>query len=375
MKVLYLIATGNLGGIERHVQTLAITLSGDVEALICVLRKEGPATEAMRKAGLNVVTLDGRSGHDLKILPKFHKIVKEFKPDIVHEHETSILISLYLKFFTKVPLLSSIHLPSACFGRFGNRLIYTIGKRPNYYLPVSKATWDDFKEIYPKAKGEVLYNPLSVSELPEKKRNYLRDELGVSEETPIVGMVGRMVYQKNWEIFLQVSCKLLSQRPELHMVAVGDGAGRLKYQREWSRISSDKADIKDRLHWLGNREDAKELIGSMDLFLMVSHHKELPTTLLEAFAMKTPVAGFLPRGGTKEVLALSDNMSAWLIDEQNVDKVVENVEAVLRDKKLADKMVCTGREILVNHFDAEKICREQLLPIYNQLTAKNKSAS
>lgn len=366
MKILFLILSGKMGGLERHVQCLAQSLPKSVETLICVVGPDGSASLAMREAGLNVVTLGCMSGHDVRLFPRFHRVMKTFKPDVVHSHSISLFASCYLKWFSNVPLIQSLHTPAE-HRTWKDRVISMVAKTPDYFLPVSAETWKGYQKIFPKAKGEELFNPLRLEELPEKDGDCLRRELGLERCNPIVGAVGRMSHPKNWFAFLDVSLRLLFNDPKLHMVAVGDGPQEAELHTKWEQMTKSNLPVRARLHWLGNRQDAKRLIGGMDVFLFLSHHEELPTVLLEAFGMRTPVVGFLPRGGTKEVLALSEKESAWLIEEQDANAAADNVLAILKDSAHAEAMVCAGHEIVTKHFDAGKICCGQLMNVYRRI--------
>ncbi len=366
MKVLFLITSGTMGGLERHVQCLAQSLPKDVESLICVTGQDGSASEAMRDAGLNVIVLGCLSGHDVRLLPRFHKVMKDFKPDVVHAHSTALLASFYLKWFSCVPLIQSLHTP-AVHQTIKDWIFNLIAKTPNYYLPVSAETWKGYQRIYPKAKGEVLFNPLLLRALPVKDHQYIRRELSLADDAPILGAVGRLSPQKNWLGFLEVAYRLLVQNERMHAVAVGDGPQKDEMHAHWVALTRGKTNVEVRLHWLGNRQDAKQIIGGMDVFLFMSHHEELPTVLLEAFGMQTPVVGQLPVGGAKEVLALSDRQSAWLMEEPNIDAIVSNVQTVLANPEQAKQMTDAGREILEKNFDAKKICEEQLMNVYRNI--------
>ncbi len=355
-----------MGGLERHVQCLAQALPKDVASLICVTGQDGAASEAMREAGLRVVVLGGRSGHDPRLFWRFRKVMRDFRPDVVHAHSLALFASVYLKWCSRVPLIMSLHTPAE--HRTMKDGVYRLfAKRPAYYLPVSAETWRGYQKVFPEAKGEVLFNPLLRASIPPKDAGYVRRELGLPDDVPVVGAIGRFSPPKNWFGFLDVAQRLLSRNARMHMVAVGDGPQWADVRAKWDEMTQGQCELAQRLHWLGNRQDAKPLMGGMDVFLFLSHHEELPTVLLEAFAMKTPVVGNLPRGGTKEVLALNDKESAWLLAAFDAEQIARNVETLLCDKARAQSMVDTGRAILEAHFDAETICHTQLMDVYQRV--------
>ena len=95
MRVLYLINAGIMGGRERHVMTLVKSLPKEIVYCVCAT-SPGEATDAMLEQGQNVCVLGGRNGHDLRIVPRFIQLMREFRPDIVHAHSMPFLASVVL---------------------------------------------------------------------------------------------------------------------------------------------------------------------------------------------------------------------------------------------------------------------------------------
>ena len=109
----------------------------------------------------------------------------------------------------------------------------------------------------------------------------------------------------------------------------------------------------------------------MDLFVMTSKHEQLPTTVLECFALGTPICGFIPVGGTSDILGFSQGpIRSAFIAERNCDKLADIVMDLLAHSEKRQALVEDGRQILENHFDAEKNCRGRLMEIYEKCTAR-----
>ena len=386
MKVLYLINAGIMGGRERHVMTLVRSLPKEIEYCICAV-SAGEATEAMQAAGLNVRVLGGCNGHDLHVFPRFIRLLREFKPDVVHAHSVALLPYVAMRFFPKIALVQSVHGPSVSGVEWAARrksiawkmkssLSWILERKPDYYLPVSQATWDEFKIVHPDAKGEVFFNALNLDALPAARRSRgdrptvcggqgsVRPTEDVSQQTSatrrrVVGMVGRMADQKDWPSFAKIAGILKERKPELEIWGVGAS-------EEWARenVGEDARHVK----WFGSRQDARELIAQMDVFVMTSKHEQLPTTMLEAFAMHVPVAGFLPEGGTSEVLALAQGCEAALMNkERDCAKAADAVIRILSDDALYADMVREGDRIVHEYFDMKKLCATQLLDVYRKI--------
>ena len=375
MKVLYLINAGIMGGRERHVMTLVRSLPNEIEYCICAV-SAGEATEAMQAAGLNVRVLGGRNGHDLRVFTRFIRLLREFKPDVVHAHSGALIPYMVMRFFPRIALVQSVHGPSVSGAEWAARrksiawkmksiLSWILERRPDYYLPVSQATWDEFKIVHPDAKGEVFFNALNLDALPEVRRarrarpTDYDDQRAVDGGRKIVGMVGRMADQKDWPSFAKIAGILKERKTELEIWGVGAS-------EEWARenVGEDARYVK----WFGSRQDARELIAQMDVFVMTSKHEQLPTTMLEAFAMHVPVAGFLPEGGTSEVLALAQGCEAALMNkERDCAKVADAVIRILADDALYAAMVREGDRIVHEYFDMKNLCATQLADVYKRI--------
>lgn len=369
MRVLYFINAGIMGGRERHVYTLVKSLPKDIEYLICAV-SSGESTKEMQVKGCNVRVLGCRNGHDVRLLWRFYKVIKGFKPDLIHAHSEAIIPFWVLRFFKSIPIVYSIHGPSTdaaeCgvrgrpfWGCLKSKIEKLLKRKPDYFLPVSKATWEEFLTLTPKVKGEVFFNALDFSILPnsEKKVNV----------APVVGMVARLADQKGWSSFLEIAAELVKRIPNVKIWAIGDGPLKANLQEYWRRLSIEEKIPVASLIWFGSRQDARELISKMDVFLFTSKREQLPTTLLEAFALGTPVVGFLPIGGTKEILGLSSKKIALLNESRNVGQAVRDVLLVLEDKILRQELVDEGQRIVRNYFDMRTLCSTQLRSVYKRL--------
>jgi glycosyltransferase involved in cell wall biosynthesis len=153
-------------------------------------------------------------------------------------------------------------------------------------------------------------------------------------------MVGRNADQKDWPAFHRVERLVREEQPEVAFVNAGEE----------------------------EPCDGREAIRRMDLFVMTSKHEELPTTMLECFLLGTPICGFLPEGGTSDILDFSDGaLRAVFLAERDCDKLADLVRCLLNDPGRRQALVEDGWRILTNHFSAEKLVSGQLMNVYRGL--------
>jgi glycosyltransferase involved in cell wall biosynthesis len=364
---LYVLGHGGLGGIEQHVETLLGAQDRRlVDPALCVVMEAGPVSQRIAASGIPVHVIGARSGHDRRIFSALRAILRHVRPDVIHAHELQAFVVGALWGSPEIPLIASIHCalfagsPHLWWNWIAGR---TLERRVNYYLPVSEATWTAARRycgIAP-TRGQVFRNVIDLQGLPAKNKARLCEELGIPLSAPLVGMVGRMVEQKDWPAFVAVCREIRMMEPAAYFLAIGDGPLRATVQR-----AAEGAGFRSHVRWLGFRGDARQLIGGLDLFLLTSLHEEMPTTLLEAFALRTPVAGFLPRGGTREILALGEGRVAALLEARDAAAVAQEAVRLLRNQELALQQAARARTLVERHFDARAQCGH-LLEIYDRV--------
>ncbi|MCP4400987.1 MAG: glycosyltransferase family 4 protein, partial [bacterium] len=149
----------------------------------------------------------------------------------------------------------------------------------------------------------------------------LRQELQVEPDLPLVGIVARLVPVKGFSYFLKAA-KLVSEiYPNCLFTIVGDGELRDALEQE-----AEELGIRDRLRFLGFRQDLAEIYADLDFVVLSSLNEGLPVALIEAMSAGKPVvatkvggvgdlvqherSGFLVR--PKDSAALSEAMIRML---------------------------------------------------------------
>ena len=293
-------------------------------------------------------------GHDIRKLFQLRRVIKRFKPDVVHVQKFCLVNFFYLKFFTRIPRIVSLHMPYGGLRGFKGRVLKWL-MSPCYFLPVSSATWCDFLSVYPGSSGEVFFNPIRVSgAAPQEEWS----EAWKDGEMPVVGMVGRNADQKDWPSFCTCMKMVRERTSPVECWGVG-------VEAEDAKSFGDAAECVD---WKGRQPNGREWIGRMDVFVMTSKHEQLPTTVLECFLMRTVICGWIPVGGMSDILALSNGaLREVFVEERDCEKLAGVVTRVLNDADLRRRLIEDGWQIVTRHFAAEKIVPEQLVPIYRKV--------
>jgi len=115
------------------------------------------------------------------------------------------------------------------------------------------------------------------------------------EAGPIV-TIGRLVPQKNHDLFLRAAAALSREVPAARFTIVGDGPLRAMLERQASQLG-----IADRVAFAGERNDVDAIVRAASLFWLTSMWEGMPNVVLEAMASGVPVVA-TNVGGTRELV-------------------------------------------------------------------------
>jgi glycosyltransferase involved in cell wall biosynthesis len=147
---------------------------------------------------------------------------------------------------------------------------------------------------------EVVYETVDPAEFRPALAGRFRDRVGIPDDAPLVGAVGRLDTWKGFEVLLDAFEFAKARRPDAHLaVAGGPVTGK-------EQLATDLATHAARLpgvHWLGPRDDTAELFADVDLFVLPSTEPEpYGIVVVEALASGTPVV-VTDAGGAREIVA------------------------------------------------------------------------
>lgn len=143
-------------------------------------------------------------------------------------------------------------------------------------------------------------------------RKRIRKRLGISEDTVVVGNVGRLHPQKNQELIVRVVACLNAQGANCACLIVGKG----ELEESLLKLSS-KLGISDKMFLTGAVNDSAPLYSAMDLFLFPSLYEGLGIALLEAEANGLPclLSDAIPSGALvstrMRVCGLGSDVETW----------------------------------------------------------------
>ncbi len=125
-------------------------------------------------------------------------------------------------------------------------------------------------------KNGIEFEKFSFS---KETRNEIREELDISDETFVLGHVGRFAKQKNHHFLIEIFSDFVKINKDSLLLLAGDGPLRSELERKVKKLQIEK-----QVKFIGIRNDINNVLQAFDVFVFPSYHEGLPVTLIEAQA-------------------------------------------------------------------------------------------
>jgi glycosyltransferase involved in cell wall biosynthesis len=371
MRVLHLIKATQIGGAERHLLTLLPALRAlgvDVQLLV-LTESAKPMPDFLEQAQVQGVfterlVLKGRLG--LASLAALRARLQQLAPDLLHTHliHADTLGALAAG---KTPIISTRHNDDAFRQR---RLIQALTRWQWGRARAGIAISEHLRQFCIKVEGappdkiHTIHYGLDHRSLSPDALHARRAELRRLAKLPdsalVLGMVCRLIEQKGVSYALQAFQQVSAEFPQAHLVILGDGALKDELVRESRGLG-----LAERVHFLGWRSDAADLMAGFDLFLMPSLWEGFGLVLLEAMSVRLPIIASAV-SAIPEVV--QDQHNGLLVPPRDVPALADALRALLSDRSLRLHMGLLGEDRLETYFSVAPMA-QATLKLYSRVLA------
>lgn len=306
MKILYVITGLGNGGAERVVCDLANEMfkkGHDVKIAYLT-------GDALTKPDYEEIELIKVNLNDFRsLLPtyvKLAKIIRTFKPDVVHSHmvHANIIMRLVRVTASIKKLICTAHNSNegGALRMLSYRATHNLA---NISTNVSQEATEAFEDMgaVPNNGMQTVYNGIDLEKfncIPEARAK-LEEELDLTEGCRIILAVGRFNEQKDYPNLLKAISSLKQEVVyPFKVVIAGDGELRSLIEDMIVSLGLEKEVV-----LLGRRSDIPELMSAADLFVLPSKYEGFGLVVAEAMACECLVVA-TDCGGVAEVLSNSD---------------------------------------------------------------------
>ena len=319
----------NSGGTEKVASIIANELSKNKEYKISFVslteKKEEPffnINSKIERHKLYDAPIRGIT-HILGICYKLESIVKNENIDILIDIDGILdMYSLVVKLFTKIKVISWEHFnyyqhPHVKYrkytrklsGRFANAIVTLTNEDKGYYE----------KNIKIKCPIEFIHNPIMNL---DKNYNY-----NLNSKTIL--SVGRLTYQKGFDILLDVANIVLKKHEDWKWIILGEGEERQAIENKIKNLS-----LEEKVILKGNVSKVEAYYKTSSIFVLTSRYEGLPMTLLETKPFKLPIVSFDIKTGPNECIL--NNKNGYLIKNFDIEDMAEKINNLIENKNLRE---------------------------------------
>jgi glycosyltransferase involved in cell wall biosynthesis len=256
--------------------------------------------------------------------------------------------------------------------------IFVIFSKRTRLMPASQATLDRFRGKLLKTFGKnipekVIHNAIELEKfsLDSRNRKLIRDELHLSDDEFVLGIVGQITPRKGQLELIENFAKVQSQIPTSTLLIVGAPMFNKDHiYLEELKNAMGELGIEDRVKFLGLRKDVAAIMQSIDLLVINSKSEALVIVAIEAMACRTPIIA-TDVGGTTEIIEHKKN--GWIVPFGDEKALIEAIGTLANDAELRKKFADESEKIVTSHLSAERLMRE-VEEFYEQCALEEKKA-
>lgn len=334
MKIVHLLSSGLMGGIETHVLTLSLAQKkAGHDVSIVVAQQRGPVSDLMEQEGLRVYYADGKNGHDIAAAFRVRKSLKRIKAEVVHSHGLNLLSWISLGGI-KAARISTVHVVGKVKRAiFTRKMLSWINRHAVRFLDGFIAVSSDVKDQFVSAgcfsdcKWQIIFNGIDRSKfypadnvsLPAKNEDALIELL----------MVCRMAADKHPDDAIKILAILRNEYGlNVRLTLCGDGT-----MLPRCRELVNELDVSEFVNIAGRRNDVNELMRKSHGMIFLSDYETFGLSALEGLMSGCPVFCYRVAGGLHEWLK-AEGCGGALSDKRTPESLAAKTAAILIDPGL-----------------------------------------
>ena len=322
--------------------------------------------EESNKQGFETIPVFSKNKKILSSILKLKRYLNSNNIDIIHtnhSHDLWVLTPALNFSHSSAKLFLTKHMASGV--RKTDLLHKYLYKRINGIFAISGYIEQSVKDTCPVPFEKIHLLPVGIDLERFNPENINRDELKQENSLPgdklLIGIVGRMTPGKGHEEFLEAA-KIINEKysGSVHFIVIGNASfGEEKYEEEIMELS--RTFKIGNITFTGYTSEPEKLMGVLDILAFPSHNESFGRVLLEAMALKIPIAAC---GNAGVIDILIDNETGLLFEPRNSRQLSEKLMQLIESVELRNKLVENGYKRVKDVFTF-KIMTDKLIEFYS----------
>jgi len=390
-RILQIVNRLNLGGITYNAASITARLRPEHETMLVAGMKDDQEESSefmLNNLGLEAVYIPDMRREinlkaDFKAYKHLLKIIREFKPDVVHTHaaKAGILGRLAARRAGVKVIVHTFHghVFHSYFGKFKTRFFLEIerflARLSHGIIAISELQKKELCEIYKVCACEKIhivelgYDLYPFQNDVEKKRADFRNKYDVADDVILVGMIGRLVPIKNITLFIDCWEDLVKVNgSKIKAFIIGDGEQRFDLQEHCRKLglkisTPENQDNDANLVFTSWIHQIDWAMAGIDILALTSHNEGTPASLIEAQAAGKPIVSSKVGGIANIVI---EGETAFLVEAGDKKAFTQTLQKLIQDADLRAKMKLAGPQFALNRFHYQRLT-EDIRTLYNKL--------
>jgi len=376
IRILHTVASLAIGGSERHVVTYANAINksrfevyvnygvrdAKDEALVNKLNRDVQLIKFKHKKIGSMLSI--RYLHStLRYILFLYKIIKIHKIDIVHTHvpREGILALIAAKIAGVPTVYNPLGVPipeyrrgwlllkSRMFDKISDKLI-------TRYIAVCDYIKNDLtaRRKISERRVSVQYIGIDIEMYKSSQGSVkIRDEFGLSDATPVVGVVARLSPVKGVHKAIKAFPYVVKEAPGSKLLIIGDGPLRDELEQMCKTLG-----VSDSVIFTGFRLDVDQILQILNVYLQTSDAPSIGISTLEAMAASKPLVTVTKDDDEREMAGetISEGENGFVVP--NIpERIAEKILLLLKNRTLARKQGQMSRRLVEEKFNIEKNIR------------------
>jgi len=393
-RVLRIINRFNLGGPTFNAAYLSRYMAPEYETMLIGGEKESHEESSefiVNELGITpIVVHEMRRSinpfQDLVAYWKIRKIIKQYKPDIVHTHAAKAgTLGRLAAMHCGVPVIVHTfhgHVFHSYFGTIKTTIFKIIerylAKKSSMIVTISdrqkEEICNEFKIVKPE-KCTIIPLGFDLTRFQKdnsQKRELFRSKYNIKSEEVVIAIVGRVVAIKNHSLFIEaLHFATQHSTQKIRAFIVGDGDNRPTVEQKAKELGIDFNTEKDThfdkvlcfTSWI---KEVDVVYSGCDIVALTSLNEGTPVSLIEAEATSKSIISTRV-GGIENVVI--DGVTGILVENNNAHAFGEKLVELIENEDLRSKLSEKGREFVNNHFHYQRLVKD-MGQLYGELMAK-----
>jgi glycosyltransferase involved in cell wall biosynthesis len=360
IRLFFLIPSFKTGGAELQLLSLVRGLDQARFEITVAAFYRGNEYDAAFEAipGVSVLYLEKKGALDFRPVRRLLDFFNNHSVDVVQCTNVSArLVGVFCAKRVRVPVvIATERTTRLLYSSFGSRIYLFFEKyalRSADLVIANSAAGCEFvlSRGVAAERTRVIHNGVDSDRLQIiRSPSHIRQELGLTDQAFVIGMVARLEALKDPAVFITACVRVMSRLPDVYALLVGDGP-----LLNDMKFLAQQTDFSGRIIFTGRREDVADVLQIMDVVLLTSRKVEgCSNSLLEAMALGKPVIATAV-GGTVELIEHEQN--GLLVAPGKADELAEAVCRVYSDAGLRDRLGRNARETVSQQFSQTAMVR------------------